>query len=159
MGKLIQTSGFSVSKGEALRLLRVFPLNVSIRKEAALLYKIDGDLEVGTTVSYRLVAGFRILEWQGKVLSVQGSEFIVEARAVFFAGFQAKHSLSSQGDILEISDEIFFNALPELSKALERASILYDFRSRAALISAKNNFESRRQTESFQAFQSGLSAG
>lgn len=159
MGKLIQTSGFSVSKSEAIQLLRVFPLNISIRKNPALLYRIDGDLKVGTEISYRLVAGFRILDWKGSIVSVEGSEFVTEARAVFFAGFQAKHSLASQGDLLEISDEISFNALPELSKALESASVLYDFRSRAALAEAKNNFESRRQTESFQAFQSGLSAG
>lgn len=161
MGNLFQTSGFRIDNSEADELLRVFPLQISVEETPSLFFRLDGELQIGASVSYRLVSGFQIVQWKCYVTAIEGSSWKAELRLGPFTAFSATHELSVSGNLLEYMDEIHFNGeSPELANALESAKIRYDFSSRQKLLQAKNAFESRRKTESFQAFSSeNLSAG
>ncbi len=132
MGNLFQTSGFRIQEHEANELLRVFPLQISIEETPTLFFRLDGELQIGAELK-------------------QGP----------FTAFSATHEQISSGKLLEYTDEIHFNGeSPELASILERTKIQYSFPSRQKLLQGKNAFESRRKTESFQAFSSeNLSAG
>lgn len=160
MENIVQTSGFELSESEALRFLRHFPLMISTTSSPTLLYRIDSGLLVGSDVSYRLVDGFRIVNWKGVITSVDGNAWTADIKQGPFRFFHAKHSIQTDNGLLEISDELEFDSDSfELSSALKSSRILYAFDARAALSSHIDSFESRRQTETFQAFKSGLSAG
>ncbi len=160
MENIVQTSGFELSESEALRLLRHFPLMISTKSSPSLLYRIDSELLVGGEVSYRLVDVFQIVNWKGVITSVNGSSWTADIKQGPFHFFHAKHSIAADNGFLEISDEFEFETDSlELSNALKSSRILYAFDARAALSSRIDSFESRRQTETFQAFKSGLSAG
>lgn len=160
MGNIIQTSGFSIQDNEANKLLHVFPLILNVGDSPALLFRLDAPLAVGTSVSYRLVAGFRILNWKGKITSVQKNDWTAELQEGPFSFFQVKHSVQKTGDLLELTDEIYFGGeAPELAVAMQNARLLYAFKDRADLLQAQDSYESHRKTESFKAFNAGLSAG
>lgn len=161
MGNLFQTSGFQIKESEANELLRVFPLQVSVEESPSLFFRLDSELQVGAPVSYCLVSGFQIVQWKCFVSAIDGSSWQAELRQGPFTAFSAIHGQTVSGNLLEYADEIHFNGeSPELASALENAKIRYDFPSRKALVQAKTAFESRRKTESFQAFPSeNLSAG
>lgn len=161
MGNLFQTSGFRIQEHEANELLRVFPLQVSVEENPTLFFRLDGELQVGASVSYRLVSGFRIVQWKCVVSAIEGSSWRAELKQGPFTAFSATHEQTASGNLLEYTDEVHFNGeSPELANVLEKAKIQYAFPSRQALFQAKNAFESRRKTESFRAFSSeNLSAG
>lgn len=160
MGNLVQTSGFELSKGEALQLLRHFPLVCTVESSPVLLYRLDGDLATGKEVSYRLVSGFRIVEWKGVISSFNEASWTVDLKSGPFSLFHAEHSLSDDGGVLECFDDISFGGeSPELERALKSARVRYAFAGRKELVRRLNLFESSRKTESFRVFESGLSAG
>lgn len=157
---MIQTSGFELQEGEAFKLLHAFPLIFDMSATPSLLYRLDEDLKVGSTVSYRLVSGFQIINWKGFVSSIQGNSWTVELKQGPFSMFHAEHSIQMTDGLLECSDEISFNGEPvDMTSVLENAQIVYSFGARKKLFQAKDAFESRRQTETFRAFTSGFSAG
>ena len=132
MGNIIQTSGFSIQDNEANKLLHVFPLILNVGDSPALLFRLDAPLAVGTSVSYRLVAGFRILNWKGKITSVQKNDWTAELQEGPFSFFQVKHSVQKTGDLLELTDEIYFGGeAPELPAAMRHARLLSAFKDRA----------------------------
>lgn len=161
MGSLFQTSGFRIQASEAQKLLRVFPLQIEVGESPSLYFRIDGDVRVGTPVSYRLVCGFWNVKWKCVIASVEGSSWNAELSQGPFTSFKARHEESPVGNSVEFSDEIDFTGeSSDLSEALEQASFKYALSSRAALLRAKDSFESRRKTESFRAYSSeNLSAG
>ncbi|MCI5600148.1 MAG: hypothetical protein SOZ02_10370 [Hallerella porci] len=159
MGNIFQTSGFQIDASEASKLLHVFPLILDVGEKPALLFRLDEDLKVGALVSFRLVAGFRILNWKGYVTSVQGNSWTAEQKQGPFLQFRVEHSEQNENSLWEASDELSFSGEAELVAALEKARIIYAFQERAALLRAKDSYESRHATESFRAFQSGFSAG
>ncbi|MBP5247725.1 MAG: hypothetical protein J6Z31_07695 [Fibrobacter sp.] len=160
MGNIIQTSGFEIQEGEAIRLLHAFPLIFDMNDTPSLLYRIDENLTVGATVSYRLVAGFRIINWKGFISSVQGNSWTVDLKQGPFSMFHAEHSIQNSNGFLECSDEFSYNGeAADVANVLENARVLYAFDARQKLFQAKDSFESRHETESFRAFSSGLSAG
>ncbi len=161
MGNLFQTSGFRIQEHEADELLRVFPLQVSVEENPSLFFRIDDDLQIGASVTFRLVSGFQTVQWKCLVSKIEGSSWRAELRQGPFTAFSVTHGQTVSENLLECTDEILFNGeSPDLESALERAKIRYAFSSRKALVQARNAFESRRKTESFQAFSSeSLSAG
>ncbi len=161
MGNLFQTSGFQIQEREADNLLRVFPLQISVGESPTIFFRIDSELQIGASVSYRLVSGFQIVQWKCIISMVKGSSWRAELKQGPFTAFSATHEQTASGNFLEYTDEIQFNGeSPELANVLECAKIQYAFPSRQALLQAKNTFESRRKTESFRAFSSeNLSAG
>lgn len=160
MGNLVQTSGFDFSESEALQLLRHFPLVCAVEPEPSLLFRLDSGLAVGKEVSYRLVAGFQIVEWKGFISSVEGTSWTVDLKSGPFSLFLAEHSLSTENGVLECFDDISFGGeSPELERALKSARVRYAFPGRKELSRRLHLFESSRKTESFKAFESGLSAG
>lgn len=161
MGNLVQTSGFKLAEHDALRMLRHFPLVFAVGTSPSLLYRLDSGLQVGGEVSYRLVSGFQVVNWKGTISSVEGSSWKVDLKNGPFSLFHAEHSLFADSGLLECSDAISFGGeSPDLTRVLENAQMQYAFPARAALIKAKDAFESRRKTESFRAFPSeNISAG
>ncbi len=161
MGNLFQTSGFRIQEHEADELLRVFPLQISVEESPTLFFRIDGELQIGATVSFRLVSGFRTVQWKCLVSKIEGSSWHAELGQGPFTAFSATHGQTVSESLLEYTDEIHFSGeSPDLERALENAKIRYALSSRKALVQAKSAFESRRKTESFQAFSSeSLSAG
>lgn len=161
MGNLFQTSGFRIQEQEADELLRAFPLQIFVEETPSLFFRIDGELQIGAPVSFRLVSGFQTVQWKCLVSKIEGSSWCAELRQGPFTAFSATHEQTVSENLLEYTDEIHFSGeSPELENALEKAKIRYAFSSRKALVQAKNAFESRRKTESFRAFSSeSLSAG
>lgn len=161
MGSLFQTSGFRIQESEARRLLRVFPLRIDVGETPALYFRMDGEVRVGTPVSYRLVAGFWNVEWKCVIASVEDSSWEAELVQGPFTSFKARHVEAPVGNSVEFEDIIdFAGESSELSETLEQAAVQYALSSRADLLRARDSFESRRQTESFRAYSSeNLSAG
>ena len=160
MGNIIQTSGFEIQEGEAFKLLHAFPLIFDMNDTPSLLYRLDENLSVGATVSYRLVAGFRIINWKGFISSVQGNSWTVELKQGPFSMFHAEHSVQTTNGLLECSDEFNYNGeTPDMANVMNNARVVYAFDARQKLFQAKDSFESRHETESFRVFNSGISAG
>ena len=160
MGNIIQTSGFEIQEGKVFQYLHAFPLIFGMSDTPSLLYRLDEDLKIGSTVSYRLVSGFQIVNWKGFVSSINGNSWTVELKQGPFSMFHAEHSIQMTDGLLECSDAFSYNGEPvDITSVLEKARVVYAFDARQKFLQAKNAFESRRQTETFRAFSSGFSAG
>ena len=101
MGNIIQTSGFEIQEGKVFQYLHAFPLIFDMSDTPSLLYRLDEDLKIGSTVSYRLVSGFQIVNWKGFVSSINGNSWTVELKQGPFSMFHAEHSIQMTDGLLE----------------------------------------------------------
>lgn len=156
-----QTSWFEIEESEASSLLRYAPARAEYNGTPTLSFRIENELVCGAQVFYRLISGFRFVDWKGTISSVSGNSFTADLRQGPFSIFHAEHLSSQEGNLVQCEDILSFNGETEsFAQAMDKAHLKYEFSARKETRAIIASFESERKTESFEALDMGnASAG
>ena len=160
MVKLTQSSWFEYSKERVLEWMGVAPLSLETRENAILYYYFPEGYARSASVRYVLFYGTHRVQWTGIVSSSTEDSITVRLDKGPFRGFNATHSFLRDGALTLCDDSLEFQGEPEeLSKILEKCSLLYALDSREKALDVILKFQKEKKTGAFAAVQGSMTAG